>query len=189
MEKLKLSDVRREFKFSMNKNTPFHGFDLSIRSKHTYRMDFDVFLPTKKMNLQRPFVWTLHQNQELICSILKGNSIPKISLIQHRDINNITAEKLNQVIDGKQRINAYKSFLDGAFCLPTGHYFDDLEKDAQQELLRFWFVADIAYSYFDKPISDDDKIAWFAQINFTGTPQDEAHLLKLKSIINEKTGA
>lgn len=179
MNKLKLSDVRKEFKFTMNKGIAFDGFDLWSKCKHQIVVDYDVFLPSKGMNLQRPFVWTLHQNQELIVSILKGNAIPKISVIQHRNTDIVT-ERTNQIIDGKQRINAYKQFIDGNFALTSGHSFDDLDNDAQQCLLRFWFSADTAYSYNDAPISDDDKIAWFEQINFTGTPQDEQHLLNLK---------
>ncbi len=181
MKELKLSDVRKSFKFTMNKGMSFDGFDLYEKCTHPVRMDYDVYLPTKGMNLQRELCWTLHQKQEFILSILKGNSIPKISLIQHRDVDNITAEKVNQVIDGKQRITTYASFINGGFALSSGHNISDLAKDAQNELLRFWFVADIAYSYYDKPITDDEKIDWFEQINFTGTPQDADHLLKLKT--------
>ncbi len=41
--------------------------------------------------------------------------------------------------------------------------------------------ANVGYEYSDKLISDDDKIAWFEAINFTGTPQDAEHLRSLKS--------
>jgi hypothetical protein len=42
-------------------------------------------------------------------------------------------------------------------------------------------TADVAYSYPDVPITDDQKIAWFEMINFAGTPQDIEHLNNLKA--------
>ena len=44
------------------------------------KIDFDVFLPTKGINLQRGFVWILQQKQDLIQSILIGRKIPEIAI-------------------------------------------------------------------------------------------------------------
>jgi len=41
----------------------------------------------------------------------------------------------------------------------------------------------MAFSYEDEPISDDDKIRWFNQLNFAGTPQEQDHVNKLKNAI------
>ena len=176
MELLELSYFRKEFKFTVNKNSSFGAYDMF---KNRVTMDFDVFLPSKGINLQRELCWTLNQKQEFIISILKGISIPKISIINHSINDN--RDKVCMVIDGKQRLTTYLSFLKNEFCLPTGHYFKNLNGQCQHELTRFWFSADVAFSYYDEPISDEDKITWFEQINFTGTPQDAEHLTKLKS--------
>ena len=37
--------------------------------------DFDVYLPTMKMNLQRPLVWTDEQKQAFIIAVLQGNCL------------------------------------------------------------------------------------------------------------------
>ena len=173
---LNLSEVRKKFDFTINKNISFEPIEI-MYGEDLVSMDFDVFLPTIGMNLQRPLCWSLHQKQQLILSILKGNTIPKLSIISVKNHNGGFASY--QVIDGKQRLNAYMSFVKGEFALPTGHYYNDLARSCRNEIWNFIFVCDTAYTYVDKPISDANKIAWFTQINFTGTPQDEAHLINL----------
>jgi len=179
-KKLELKDVKREFNFSMNRGLSFDWFDCLKNRWGQGQIDFDVWLPSRGMNLQRPFVWDLHQKQQLILSILKDNPIPKICVVQHRDTNTGFTNRI-EVIDGKQRLGAFRDFTNGDFCLPTGHYFEDLGKECLNVIYRFFTPSDVAYSYEDTPISDDDKIAWFEQINFTGTPQDAEHLNRLKN--------
>ena len=78
MPKLQLSDVRKKMPFHINYGlSAFTMRDLLDRGH--YDLDFDVYLPSKKMNLQRPFCWTLGQKQELIMSLLKGLNISQIS--------------------------------------------------------------------------------------------------------------
>ena len=182
MEPLKLSDIKKEFKFTMNKNTSFDGREML--GDRPITVDFDVWLSSRNMNLQRPLCWTLIQKQEFIISILKGNPIPKVSIISHKPDE--TSDKIYQIIDGKQRISTYIAFMKGEFTLRAitagnGEYsFNDLDKECQQILLRFYFIADMAYSYYDAPISDADKIDWFYQVNFTGTQQEVEHMDNLR---------
>ena len=178
-KELKITDFRKEFKFAMNKDgCPFDR----LSKKNRYNFDFDVYLPTKGMNLQRPLVWTLLQKQQFIISILKGCPIPKITVIRH-DPDESRKNAVYQVIDGKQRLTTYMSFIDDEFPIEYNgeeYYFKDLNDDLKYEIdSRFSFRGDLGYSYWDAPISDDDKITWFNQINFAGTPQDQEHMEKL----------
>ena len=79
---LTIKDVRPQLPFQIN----YGMADLSIKHildpNWNITIDWDVYLPTKQMNLQRPLVWTLEQKQELIYSIFKGIQLPPISLIQ-----------------------------------------------------------------------------------------------------------
>lgn len=182
MKKLSHKDVCVEFKFNISKNTcPFDRlYDRVSSSK--YELDFDVFLPTKGFNLQRPLVWTLHQKQQFILSIMKGLAIPKIAVIRHVNEDDSTVW---QIIDGKQRISTYLQYVAGEFpIIHNGieYFFKDLDELFQFKMNTYDFYGDIAYSYWDKPISDDDKILWFNQINFAGTPQDEEHMNMLLSV-------
>lgn len=176
MEKLEITSLVSKFTFNISRNTSIDTFDY----RH-YKFDFDVFLPSKGFNLQRPLVWELWQKQEFILSILKESPIPKIVLIKHTELTEKGEDgvKTYQVIDGKQRLSTYFSFIKGEFCLETGHYYTDLANSCKWIFDRFWFQADIGLSYSDAPISDKDKIAWFKQINFAGTKQDKEHMKKL----------
>ena len=180
MKQLTLKDFRKEFKFHINKDGC--PFDL-LGQKGRYSFDFDVFLPSIGMNLQRPFVWTVLQNQQLIESILKGCPIPKITVIRHEP-DESRKNTVWQVIDGKQRINAFLTFINNEFPIiikGKEYFFKDLGEELDYELTgRFSFRGDTGFSYWDTPISDEDKITWFNQINFAGTLQDLEHMKKLK---------
>lgn len=143
-------------------------------------IDWNVYLPTKGMNLQRDFVWTLEQKRELIYSIFKGIQLPPISIIQYRDkTKNVTYK----IIDGKQRLSTIISFVKNEFSIIWNnkeYFFDDLDHRIQGEFLFHGTIrSNIGYEYDDDPISDDDKIKWFNLINFAGTPQDKEHMNKL----------
>lgn len=174
---LNLSYFRKKLPFNIN-----HGMaDISLRSLLThkdYEIDFDVYLPTKKKNLQRPFVWTLFQKRELILSKLKGVKIAPISVINYN-------HSIYKIIDGKQRLSTLISFVQNEFSIEVDgeeYFFDDLDKDTcKGEFMYQPIYADIGYEYPETPISDDDKITWFEMINFSGTPQDAEHLKNLKS--------
>jgi len=177
---LTLKDVRPQLPFQIN----YGMADLSI--KHILdpdwgvTIDWDVYLPTKKMNLQRPLVWTLEQKQELIYSVFKGLKIPNISIIQYRDNDrNITYK----IIDGKQRLSTLIAFVKNEFPITWNnqeYFFDELDHSIKGQFLYHGLIrSDIGYEYPDQPISDDDKIKWFQMINFAGTPQDKEHMNKL----------
>ena len=190
---LKLTDIRKKLNF--NKNIGLSVFSIADAIKHPedYRIDFDVYLPTIGKNLQRPFVWTLLQKQELIMSMLKGLNIPVLSLIQYTEVENghdRRRDRVYQVIDGKQRLSTMISFVKGEFPITFNgqdYYFSDLDDKAKYEVEHYWVKADVAYSYKytdgDESafITDQQKIDWFEMINFAGTPQDTEHLNNLKS--------
>jgi uncharacterized protein with ParB-like and HNH nuclease domain len=177
---LTLKDVRPQLPFNIN----YGMADLSIKEildpNWNITFDWDVYLPTKGMNLQRPFVWTLQQKQELIYSVFKGIQLPPISIIQYRDDDrNITYK----IIDGKQRLSTLIAFVKNEFPIiwdNQEYYFDELDHSIKGEFLYHGVIrSNIGYEYPDKLISDDDKIKWFQIINFAGTPQDKEHQEKL----------
>lgn len=68
---------------------------------------------------QRKLVWSLEEKQKLVESILYKYPIPAI-LLSEKDDNSGHFE----IIDGLQRLNAIISFVEGAFSLPDGRYFN-----------------------------------------------------------------
>lgn len=143
-------------------------------------IDFDVYLPTKGKNLQRDYVWTLHQKREIIWSILMNRHIPRMAMVNI--VLDNTAEGIYQVIDGKQRLSAMIDFYKGLYTLDiegTEYYFNQLPDDYQRVIAGYMFPYYIVHEDYGDKISDEDKINWFRYINFAGTPQDTEHLKEL----------
>lgn len=144
-------------------------------------IDFDVYLPTKGRNLQRDYVWTIEQKQELIWSVLMNRHIPRMAML------NIVSDKQDvkgtyQIIDGKQRLSAMIDFYKGKFNLvidDKNYYFNELPEDYQNVISGFMFPYNIVNEDFGNTLTDEDKINWFRYINFAGTPQDAEHMLGL----------
>jgi hypothetical protein len=136
------------------------------------KFDFDVYLPSRKMNLQRPLVWSIEQKRALIESVLVRRSIPPISVIQ-------TIDDTYQVIDGKQRLSAFIEYIQGGFDF-CGYFCDDLPVDYLGQIKRH-FICAYRLCEYEEPISDDHKVEWFKWINFAGTAQDSEHLKRLTS--------
>lgn len=144
-------------------------------------IDFDVFLPSLGINLQRDYVWTIEQKRELIWSVLMNRHIPRMAML------NVVQEKTEtngvyQVIDGKQRLSAMLDFYNGKYELlidNKAYFFNELPEDYQRVIAGFMFPYYIVVEDYGTKLSDEDKINWFKYINFAGTIQDLEHLEKL----------
>lgn len=183
---LQLSKLRKTLPFNINHGTTVVVYLKNLLdSKYHIEIDWDVYLPSKKKNLQRPFVWTLHQKQELIWSVIKGIKIPDITVIQyHDDMNKEKQNQIYKIIDGKQRLSTLLAWIKNEFTIEyngENYYFKDFDEDGRRVFNSMSITGSIGYEYPDKMISDDDKISWFEMINFAGTPQDIQHLENLKS--------
>lgn len=157
-------------------------YERKMRGVH---VDFDVYLETLDINLQRPFVWSIDQKREFIVSLLKGVSIPPLAIVVYRPSK---IETVYKIIDGKQRLSTLFSFIDGEFSIYCGDdefFFNELPDGIQQLLLRWEPNCQVAYSYPFDNISDDGLMKWFLMLNFAGTPQDRAHLNDLLSKAGE----
>lgn len=189
---LKINDIKKKLPFNVN----YGMADISIRHildpKWNIQIDWDVYLPTIGMNLQRPFVWTLQQKQELIKSVCKGIQLFPISVLQKRDEDRRNGVITYQIIDGKQRLSTIISFCKNEFPFiweENEYYFKDLDEYLQNDFLTGGCIkSNIGYDYASTPISDKHKIMWFELINFSGTQQDEEHMKKLKTK-NETTSS
>lgn len=178
-----LQEIRGK-KFAFNINHNLSVFRLKDLIEERIIFDFEVFLPSLGLNLQRPFVWTLIQKQQLILSILKGIHIPPLTLIHYKD----TTEAAFLVIDGKQRLSAMIEYIQGAFPIELGrkeYFLKDLPDDCRMELLGFWLTANVGYEYPDNRIPDSEKVRWFQLINFAGTPQDAEHFNNLQKALQQ----
>jgi hypothetical protein len=150
-------------------------------------MDLEVYLPSIGVNLQREYVWNYIQERELIMSILLGRTIPPIKFICKTDLK--TLNEQFEIIDGKQRITAILRFLDDKFKITiedTDYYYSQLGDDFKREILQYVLLGQPLYeSSVDNvvvPITDQEKVTWFNQINFAGTPQELSHRNKINRV-------
>jgi hypothetical protein len=192
MGTLRLSDVRKKLPFRISKGMSTESLRWIVDNHYNDVWDFDVFLPSLGVNLQRPLVWTGVQKNELVLSVLKGIRIPSICYIQYKarvgGVNALDNSCTYKIIDGKQRLCALIDFVNGDYPLVVGgelYWYRDLDEKARYEIDSFTFSADVAYEYDYDMIPDADKVAWFEQINFYGTPQDGEHMKELKRRVEE----
>jgi len=170
-------DLRKEYDFDMYPSRQ----DSWLRYFKRHTFDFNVFLESKGINLQRDYVWTLDQKRELINSIIIRRHIPEISLINTIDKND-ESKDIYLVIDGKQRLSAMFDFLDDKFTIVLEgeeYLFSQLPNDYQSAISSHPVACMMVNEPWNNRITDDQKIAWFKFINFAGTPQDIEHLNKI----------
>lgn len=178
--KLELKDLRIP---ELNLSDPLYFGKLRYFLK-TYTVDFDVYLPTKRVNLQRGLVWTDLQKQELIFSVFKqnfGSSTGTRLIAPFHAVK--TSDNELQIIDGKQRLTTLISFLNNEFSINfngKNYFYNDLSEKLQRTITGFNIEIIIKYHYEDDPVTDEDKIAWFELINYSGTPQEKSHIDNIK---------
>ncbi len=143
----------------------------------------------KKEYYQRDFVWTEKDKQLLVESIYQGIDCGKI-LVRKRGWKELEAMQaagetelaFNDLVDGKQRLNAVKEFIEGKYSDMHGNYFSDLSAYSQNK-----FTNHQLFSYAEMPefTRDSDVIKQFLKLNFSGVPQSVEHIEFVKLINNK----
>lgn len=190
LEKTSGVDSLRRIHKNENLSFAYPLYDFLISGKYDNEVDFDVYLESKGFNLQRPYVWTIQQQEEFIWSMLYGRYIPPVTFIRH-EIDNGTrlGKSIYKVIDGKQRLMTIKRFMMNEFPIHFRGkeiFWNDLDTSAKFQLsMRNRFSYTEYHSYYDDPVTDDEMIVIFNFYNFTGTPQEETHRNKLINALNK----
>jgi hypothetical protein len=110
---------------------------------------------------QRNLVWRDLHKKDFIETILLGLPFPQIFIAQG-DIDIETLKSTSCIVDGQQRMNAIKQFVDGEFHV-SGRKFADLTSDEREEFLRYQVpVIDL-----DIKASDPQIIDIFTRLNRT----------------------
>lgn len=183
---LSLKYFQKKYIHHISKGLSFFGLNHLIEDTN---FDFDVYLPSKGMNLQRDLCWTLQQKQSLILVILRDQVVPAITIVQIEDLTgrrDFLAKRNWQVIDGKQRLTTIISYFNNEFPIlveDKEYFFKDLPTDCQRQLMFYDLKVNVHYHYKESSknnITDDTKISLFEDINWLGTPQDINHMKKLK---------
>lgn len=139
-----------------------------------------------KQYYQRPLVWTTEDKVNLIDSIYQGIDCGKI-LIRKRSWKELREQIKkgdkelfwNDVVDGKQRLNAIKDFIENKFADSYGNYYKDLSDNAQRRLTNHQLFS---YAELPENSSDESVKEQFLRLNFCGVPQSKEHIEFVKSI-------
>ena len=142
-----------------------------------------------KQYYQRPFVWTKKDNQLLIESIYNGIECGRV-LIRLRSWK--TLEKLTKagetevgfrdIVDGKQRLNAIRGFINDEYPDLHGNYYSDLSEEAQH---KFGNNQQLSYAEMGDTATDEQVIKQFLKLNFSGKPQSQEHINHVKEIMKK----
>lgn len=146
-----------------------------------------VFVGGEKKYYQRPLVWSLEDKQLLVESIYNFVDCGKI-LVRNRGWKELELLQKQghelawkDIVDGKQRINAVKDFIDNKFPDLHGNYYVDLSDQAQR---RFTSHQLFSYSELPENTKDEDVLRQFLKLNFAGVPQSKEHLEYIKSLLS-----
>jgi hypothetical protein len=146
-----------------------------------------VIIKGVKQYYQRPLVWTLEDKQNLIesiyCGIGCGGIVVKLNdwdELQKRADSGETELYFNDVLDGKQRLNAIWEFVNNKFSDSAGNYYEQFSKRAQQLFLEHQLFS---YGEIDSRVSDEDVLKQFLKVNFAGVPQSLEHIEYIKSLL------
>lgn len=110
---------------------------------------------------QRNLVWRDAHRRDFIDTILKGYPFPQIFLARGPlDVEKMTASQA--VVDGQQRLNAIRDFVDGKLDV-GGRYFKDLNQAEKESFLKY----EVAVIDFDLDAGDERLKDVFHRLNRT----------------------
>lgn len=146
-----------------------------------------VFVNGEKKYFQRDFCWTLEQKQLLIESIYQNIKCGDI-LVRKRSWEELRAFEKNgetelfffDIIDGKQRLNCIKEFMNNKFTDSYGNYYGDLSNESQHKFTSHQLIS---YAEMPENSKDEHVLTQFLKMNFEGVPQSKEHLDYIRTLI------
>lgn len=132
-----------------------------------------------KVRYQRDFVWNVDDNRLLIDSIYAGAECGKI-ILRKREYSELEAlykkgERelyFSDIVDGKQRLNALRGFVNDEYTDSNGDHFSDLSDSAQN-----MFYRSMCFVYVEmRNATDAQVISQFLKTNHLGRPQSREHI-------------
>lgn len=137
-----------------------------------------VTINGKEIPFQRDFCWTLKDNQLFIESIYNRVDLGKI-IFQRHSYKDRLIKGDSSIIDGKQRLNALRGFINNEFPDLQGYYY----KDFSEYAVRRFGEVQITYGELKYNCSDEIILKVFLNVNFTGVQMSENHLQFVKSLL------
>lgn len=192
--------TKRDFMYYELRQVPFETEDrIHIRNKWTSIINRISNMRTSVSSLykqviegcvilspeyQRGLVWTLKQKQAYIEALYNEKAIISPTIILNWCAP--TDKNSKEVIDGKQRLTTIFDFIENKFKLSNGKYFKELSAHD----CRFLLNHDVSYTRIEKlghtDLTLEEKIELFLEINELGTKMSNAHIKKVKQMLEKE---
>lgn len=153
---------------------------------HNYQVDtfkhwFEYNAMEMNPDYQRDYVWTEKEQVEFLSTLMQGYPVGSIALSEDRGSLS-QDQKWIEVVDGKQRLTTLKKVFDNEIPLPlpdgSSVYWNDLHI-VEQRRFRAIPLSVIGLDGTTKA----ERLEFFYRVNFTGVPQSELHMYKVKNLI------
>jgi hypothetical protein len=121
---------------------------------------------------QRGYVWTMQDKARLLESLFMGREIGRFAFVTHK------YPKLDEVLDGKQRLNCLFEFYTSQISY-QGIYWHQLSpRDRDRIESRSIQWVDLPGERYKK----SDLLRIFLEVNAAGVPQTPEHLAKVEAL-------
>lgn len=150
-----------------------------------------VIIPStgEKKYYQRPYCWTLEDEQLFIESIYNELDCGKI-VLRTNNISEVIGAFMNgdkevcyyDVVDGKQRLHTLDRFINDEFPDSHGNYYSDFSDTAKR---MFKSRSCITLLEMSDESTDEDVLKVFLNVNFSGKPMSKEHIKFVQDIYNK----
>lgn len=130
---------------------------------------------------QRDYVWTEKEQDEFLSTLMSGYPVGAIAVSE--DKTSLSKDtKWIEIVDGKQRITTLCMVFNNEIPLPLPDgskvFWDDLTI-VEQRRFRSMPMTMISMNGTTKA----ERLEFFYRVNFTGVPQSELHMYKVKNLM------
>lgn len=162
-----------------------NGYDVPDYNDNPFIIDKDG----NRQYYQRPYVWTLADEQSFIDSIYNGIECGRI-MVRRRGYDYVEKRAMagdfeglawHDIVDGKQRLNTIKRFVNDEFPDSNGYYFSDLSEYAKRVFNR---SSCLSLVILREKATDEDVLKAFLMTNYAGKPMSKEHIEYVKEIFN-----
>lgn len=168
---MKLSDIPKISSYGYYQiNVPFSSINSCLQHyESAFNLDYNP-------DFQRGYVWTTKQQQSYVEYLLKGGKSSRIICFNYPDWGIFKQQGTMQLIDGKQRLNSVRLFLDNRLKV-FGCYLSDFE-DSEVLLRRYDLLFNVNNMKTRKEI-----LQWYIDFNSGGTVHTSEDINKVKLLL------
>lgn len=131
-------------------------------------------------DFQRDYVWTKKQQKSYVEYLLRGGKSSRVICFNYPYWGSFTQKGVMQLIDGKQRLNAVRLFINNKLKVFDGYYLSDFE-DSEIICRRCDLLFNVNNMKTRKEI-----LQWYIDFNSGGTIHSKEDIDKVKLLLKKE---